>query len=111
MPGNDSMDWLEWHGNGCGRYRTYLMSDEVQEYYQNLESDWERANFLGELIEIRRQKNSRKRIIKHAVHLCREAYVSWRRCRAGTRKRFEKPATTDKWGVRGGKWVRMAKDD
>ena len=84
---------------------------DVQEYYQNLGSDWERANFLGKLLEIRRRKNSRKRIIKHAVRLCREAYFSWRRDRAGTWKRFEKPATTDKWGFRDGRWVKVARTD
>jgi len=87
------------------------MSDEVQEYYQNLGSDWERANFLGELIEIRRQKNNRKRIIKHAVRLCREAYVSWRRDRAGTWKPLERPAATDRWSFRDGRWVKVARTE
>jgi len=87
------------------------MSDEVQEYYQNLGSDWERANFLQELVEIRRQRNGRKRIIKHAVRLLREAYVSWRRDRAGTWRRFERPATTDRWGFRNRRWVKMARTD
>ncbi len=86
------------------------MSD-IQEYYQNLGSDWQRANFLRELVEIRRHKKNRKRIIKHAVRLCREAYVSWRRDRARTWKRFEKPATTDKWGFRNGRWVRLARTE
>ena len=107
-------DWTISFGrqkNGLRHYRGCLMTDEVQDYYLSLRSDWERGNFLGELVEIRRQRNSRKRIIKHAVRLCREAYVSWRRDRARTWKRFEKPATTDKWGFRNGRWVRLARTE
>src|SRR6266700_2868480 len=45
-----------------------------------------------------------RRVIKHTRRIANEAYVSWRRDRAGTWKRFERPATTDKWGFRDGRW-------
>src|SRR2546430_1809111 len=57
-------------------------------------------------------KEARGRIIKHGKRICAEAYIRWARNRyQGGWERFEEPATTDRWGFRNGRWVRLARTE